>query len=296
MNWQDLQILLMFQRHETLAKSAAALGVDLSTVSRRLRALEADLAAPLLENVGGKLALTALGEEAARAAEAMDSESNALRRLLQGREAVLSGTLRVALLDVFVRFHADLLESFGAAFPDVQLELYSATPRAHNLTRREADVAVRASRQPDETLVGRKALRIEYAVYAARPLVERCGRGWSALPWVGYDATANATVTDAWMRRHDLVDGVRARVDTPAALFHAVEAGVGAAPLAVPYARRCPDLVELSDPLPGFGTDLWLLTHRDLRRNGRVRAFLDHMYAGLAEWRRAANEPSRSGL
>ena len=294
-NWHDLQILLAFRRHATLARAADTLGIDISTVSRRLRALEADLGVRLVENVGGRLTLTSFGEEAVRAAEAMDVESDALHRLLKGREAVLSGSLRVALLDVFVRFHIDLLESFATAYPDVTLELFSTSQRLHNLTRREADVAVRASRRPDEALVGRKALRLEYAVFAARSLVERAGDYWRSLPWIGYDESAGATETEAWMRRERLVERVRMRVDSPAALFQVVEAGLGAAPLAIPYATRSRDLVRLSDPMPGFGTDLWLLTHRDLRRNARVRAFLDHMYDGLAEWRRTAPKLAPDG-
>ena len=291
MNWHDLQILLAFRRGGTLQKSAAALGLDISTVSRRLRALEADLGAPLVENVRGRLTLTAQGEAAARAAEAMEAESDSLHRTLTGRDAALSGTLRVALLDVFAAFHMDLLEAFKAAYPQVVLELLCSTSRTHSLTRREAEVAVRVSRRPDETLVGRKVMRLDYAIYASEGLVARRGRDWRALPWIGYDLSAKPAVTEDWMRRQGVRDSVRLRADSPAAVFRAAEAGAGAAPLAMPYAERCRGLVRLSEPLPGFATEVWLLTHRDLRRNARVRAFLDHMYEGLTEWRRAGPEP-----
>lgn len=288
MNWHDLQILLAFRRQGTLQKSAAALAVDISTVSRRLRALEAELDAPLVENIQGRLTLTAQGEAAARAAEAMEAESDALHRDLKGRDASLSGTLRVALLDVFATAHMDLLEAFKAAYPQVVLELLCSTSRTHSLTRREAEVAIRVSRRPDETLVGRKVLELDYAVYASRDLVARGGRDWRALPWLAFDLAAQAAVTEDWMKRQGVLDQVRLRTDSPAALFRAAEAGAGAAALAMPYAARCPGLVRLSDPLSGFGTEVWLLTHRDLRRNARVRAFLDHMYEGLTAWRRAA--------
>ena len=287
MNWHDLQILLAFRRQGTLQKSAKALGLDISTVSRRLRALEAELDAPLVENIRGRLSLTAQGEAAARAAEAMEAESDSLHRALKGRDASLSGTLRVAMLDIFAEVHMDLLEAFKAAYPQVVLELLCSTSRTHSLTRREAEVAVRVARRPEETLVGRKVMPLDYAVYASEALVARGGRDWRDLPWIGYDLSSEARVTEDWMKRQGVRDKVRLRADSPAAIFRATEAGAGAAALSMPYAERRRGLVRLSDPLPGFATDVWLLTHRDLRRNARVRAFLDHMNEGLTEWRRA---------
>ncbi len=295
MNWQDLQILLAFRRQGSLQTAAKALGLDISTVSRRLRALEAALDAPLVENIRGRLSLTAQGEEAARAAEAMAAESDSLQRALKGRDAALSGTLRVAMLDVFADFHMDLLEAFKAAHPQVVLELLCSSSRTHSLTRREAEVAVRVARRPEETLVGRRVMRLDYAVYASEALVARGGRDWRALPWIGYDLSAEARVTEDWMKREGVLGKVRLRADSPAAIFRATEAGAGAAALSLPYAERCRGLVRLSAPLPGFATEVWLLTHRDLRRNARVRAFLDHMYEGLAAWQRAGPGAAAAG-
>ena len=284
MNWHDLQILLAFRRQGSLQKAAGLLGIDISTVSRRLRALEAELQTPLVENIGGRLILTSQGEAAAGAAAAMEAESDSLHRALKGHDASLSGTLKVATLDIFAAFHMDLLEAFKAAHPQIVLELLCSSSRPHNLTRREAEVALRVARRPGDTLVGRRVLRLDYAVYASRDLVERRGEDWRALPWLGFDLAANAAVTEDWMKRQGVLDSVRLRTDSPATLFQAAQAGAGAATLAMPYAARCPDLIRLSEPLSGFATDVWLLTHRDLRRNARVRAFLDHMYDGLATW------------
>ncbi|MEO1182494.1 MAG: LysR family transcriptional regulator, partial [Cyanobacteria bacterium J06636_28] len=141
MNWSNLQVLLTFDREGTLQKTAAKLAMDISTVSRRIRALEADLGQKLVENISGRLVLTTFGEQAVQAAESMAAESDHLQRVIQGKESALSGVLRVALLDILVFFHQDLLQSFSAQYPHITLELVSGTSRVHSLTRREADVA-----------------------------------------------------------------------------------------------------------------------------------------------------------
>ncbi|MGJ3245885.1 MAG: LysR family transcriptional regulator [Elainellaceae cyanobacterium] len=281
MNWADLQVLLAFQREGTLQKAAAKLGVDISTVSRRIRALETDLSSKLVENVSGRLVLTANGEHAVHAAEVMVEESDNLQRVIKGAENVLSGVLRVAILDALVFFHQDLLLSFSARYPHITLELVSGTSRVHSLTRREADVAIRVSKQPDDTLVGMRALHTEYAIYAHRSVADRPPDNWAALPWIGWDAASNARMIDAWMGKNVPIEQIRFRVDSAIAQFTLAEAGGGACILPVVYADLSGQLVRLSEVLDGFDTDIWLLTHRDLKRNGRVQAFLEHFYKGL---------------
>ena len=287
MNWSDLQVLLEFRRKGTLQKAAKSLGMDISTVSRRIRALESDLDSKLVENVSGRLVLTSYGERAVQAAETMEVESDNLQRQVKGEENALSGVLRVALLDLFVLFHTDLLNAFQVRHPKVTLELVSNTIRVHSLTRREADVAIRVTKQPDDTLVGMRALHIKYAVYAHRAIAKPAH--WGELPWIGWDSAANARMIDAWMEKHVPSEQVRFRVDSPAAQFSLAEAQGGACILPVAYADLSDRLVRLSDDLKGFETDVWLLTHRDLKHNARVKAFLDHFYEGLETLREMQN-------
>ncbi len=291
MNWSDLQVLLTFKREGTLQKAAEWLAMDISTVSRRIRSLESDLGSKLVENVSGRLVLTSHGERAVQAAAVMEIESDQLQRHVKGQENALSGVLRVALLDLFVLFHADLLNNFKLQHPRVMLELASTTIRTHSLTRREADVAIRVTQQPDETLVGIHVLHIKYAVYAHRSIVDAGtdteSARWDTLPWIGWDSAAHAHVTEAWMANHVPTKQICFRVDSPAAQFILAEAGGGACILPMAYADLSTSLVRLSEALKGFDTDVWLLTHRDLRYNARVQAFLDHVYKGLEPLRDA---------
>ena len=286
MNWADLQILLAFEREGTLQKTAAKLGIDISTVSRRVRVLETDLGSKVVENIGGRLVLTSYGEKAARAAEHMEIESYNLQREAKGKDTLLSGVLRVALLDLFTLFHSDLLKSFTNHYPQVTLELISGTTRLHNLSRREADVAIRMSKIPYDTLVGIRALHTEYAVYAHQAMANCLTADWKKLPWIGWDLSANAYMIDNWMEKYVPAEQVRFRFNSPVSQFIMVEAGAGACILPTVYAEKNTNLVRLSGVLEGFDTDMWLLTHRDLRRNARVQTFLDYLYKGL--------EPDRS--
>lgn len=285
MNWSDLQILLAFEQEGTLQKAAQKLDVDISTVSRRLRTLETDLGAKVVENVSGRLVLTTQGERAVQAAVAMAEESDHLQRALQGKESQLVGILRVALLDLMVMFHQDLWQSFATRYPHISLELVSGTTRVHSLTRREADVAIRVADQPDDALVGMHAFRTEYAVYAHRAIADSTPDGWAELPWIGWDLSVNARKSHAWMEKQVPSEQIRIRVNSAIAQFTLVKAAIGACILPVAYADRNDELVRLSEDLEGFGTSIWLLTHRDLRRNGRVQAFLNHFYQGLASFR-----------
>ena len=290
LNWSDLQVLLAFQREGTLQKAALRLGMDVSTVSRRIRILEADLSSKIVENVSGRLVLTSYGEQAVQAAEVMEAESDNLQRVVKGKDSVLSGVLRVALLNVFMLFHADLLNAFRIRYPHIRLELVSGTTRFHSLTRREADIAIRISKQPDDTLIGIRLLHTEYAVYAHRMIADTPSTRWDILPWIGWDPAANARMIDAWMEKHVPTEQVRLRVDNSVAQFIMAEAGAGACILPMVYAELSDKLVRLSDVLEGFDTDMWLLTHRDLRRNARVQAFFDYFYKGLEPFRSHQNE------
>ena len=281
LNWSDLQILLVFHREGTLQKAATKLKVDISTVSRRIRALETDLEQKLIENISGRLVLTSFGEQVVQAADAMASESDRLQRIIKGKENNLSGVLRVALLDMLVFFHQDIFQSFSVAYPRITLELISGTSRLHSLTQREADIAIRVSKKPDDTLVGMRVLQTEYAIYAHSEIAESSFKSWATLPWIGWDPTVNARMNDAWMKKHVPSEQIRFRANSAISQFIMTESGGGACILPSIYGDLSNKLVRLSDDLKGFDTSVWVLTHRDLRRNGRVQTFLDHVYKGF---------------
>ncbi|TNE47317.1 MAG: LysR family transcriptional regulator [Deltaproteobacteria bacterium] len=282
MNWSNLQVLLAFHRKGTLQKAAEDLAVNLSTVSRRIRELEKELGVRLIQNVSGRLVLTEAGIKVVLASEAMEVESDTLLRQLSGQEEELSGVIRVGLLMFMLEQHKQWFATFMQRYPKVNLELLVDSSRLHSLNRREADVVIRASNAPQETLIGRKVLDIDYAIYAHKDLVEE-QPDWRKLPWVGLDPSVQAKMTDAWMESNIPSHRVRARVDSLMGLFTMTRLGTGACILPKVYANLFPELVPMSGTLEGFDYSLWVLTHRDLHRNARVRLLMEHLYECFAE-------------
>jgi DNA-binding transcriptional LysR family regulator len=201
-----------------------------------------------------------------------------LDRLVLGRDARLSGSLRVTTLDVIATQHSDILASFCRRYPEICLEtVVSNTPQS--LTKREADIAIRVTNSPPQHLVGKRLGRLEFGPYAATSLIESRDdpSDLESYPWMAWDEKLNARMTEHWLKTHVPRAHISVRVDSSAANLSLLEAGAGAAFAPCLWADASAHLQRLQGPEPGFGMDLWMLTHPDLRHTGRVRAFIDHM-------------------
>ncbi|WP_424812925.1 LysR family transcriptional regulator [Roseococcus sp. YIM B11640] len=280
LSWEDIRLVHAVAEARNLPAAAALLGVDHSTVFRRLRQAEARLGRPLFERHRAGYALTPAGEEVAALAARMDADVTAVTRRLAGQELKPSGEVRVATSDSLL---ADLLmpifARFRAACPEVRLDVVTGNA-ALNLSRRDADVAIRATDAPPETLVGRRAARIAWALYGAVGAAPAEDPDWVAL---GDNLAAMKVVRHA---REAVAPGrLVARFDTVLGLAHAVSEGIGIGHLPCFVGDAWPSLKRLSPPEPDFASDLWLLTHPDLRSTPRVRALLDFVAAQLATLR-----------
>lgn len=286
-DWDHLRYFTAAATTETLGEAARRLGVNATTVGRRLEALEASLGVRLLERTRDGLARTEAGEDALQTAERIEALMDGLRRRLTGQDEALRGVLRVTTIDLVAVHEAELFTTFAATYPDVDLEV-STTDTPRNLTKREADVALRWTNAPPDLLVGRKLACAEYALYGAA----RHARRWSrmpldALPWLGWDEATSAAATRDWMRHHAADARVVARFDSALAMQAALRSGLGVAFAPCVYGDADPRLRRLRDVEPGFSLDVWALTHADLRRTARVRAFLAHAADHFAARREA---------
>src|SRR5690349_23075063 len=204
----DLPLILALVRKRTLAGAAEQLDVDLSTVFRRLNALEARLRVRLFDRSARGYQLTAAGERAASAAERVETELLALDREISGRDQQLSGVLRITASETLS--HAvlpRLFAAFHAVHPRIQLVL-SIDNRMLDLARREADVALRVQRPDDASLFGRRLTGIAWAFYGptdgtSRPdgralNLRRDGRSYnfSRHAVIGWDEPARIIASD----------------------------------------------------------------------------------------------------
>ncbi|MBB1498121.1 LysR family transcriptional regulator [Paracoccus sp. MC1862] len=278
-NWDDLRLFLAVARAGTLSGAAREIGVNHSTVFRRIGAFEEALGVRLFDRLPSGYALTAAGEAMQESALRVEEEIAALDRRVTGQDLRLSGIVRITTVDMLAQgLLPRHLLAFRRAYPGIEIELTVGNATL-NLTRREADVALRVGNQPPETLVGRRVGRLVFAVYGAN--ADGATEPLTGQPWIGFDAE-HAPLVRAFA---EFLPDVRPafRVNSVAAAIAAARAGLGLATLPCGVADLEPELRRIA-PLPeSFTLDLWLLTHEDLRRTARIRAFLDFMAEALAQ-------------
>ena len=285
-NWDDLRVVHAVATRRTLSGAAQVLGVTHSTVFRRLGSIEAEMGVRLFERYRDGYTPTPAGETAAAAAALFADQMASLEMQLSGQDLRPSGTVRIATTDTLGAIIMPHLVELRRQLPEIRLEFAISNAMA-NLTRREADVAVRPTPAPLEYLVGRRVADIAHAVYGSDQYFARRG-GWSASvhEWIGLDEVLNETAIGRWMRAHVPQDHVAFRVDALPALRDAACVGIGLAVLPCYIGDTAPGLRRAKQKgLPDLHSALWLLTHQDLRRTARVRSVMDFLAVALASER-----------
>jgi DNA-binding transcriptional LysR family regulator len=276
----DLDLILALVRGSTLAEAARRLEVDASTVFRALQRLEKKLGQQLFQRsrsgyLPGEQALTL-----AQHAERMEVELEQARAAVDQASGAVTGLVRLTTTDTL---YSDLLlpalAPISARHPGLEFEL-SATNALANLSRREADLALRPSRKPPEHLVGRKIGMLRYAVYAAPVYLREFP---ADLPldrhtWIAPDEFLPEHPSVAWRQKHLPKVRPRLRCNAILPVAQAVQAGFGVAILPCYMARAFSALTALTEPLEECSADLWLLTHPESRHLRRVSV----MFAELA--------------
>ena len=278
MDWDDLRLFKAVAEGGSLSAAAAALGVNHTTVFRRLNGLEKTLGVRLFERRRSGYLLTASGEELAQTAGDVAGQIDTVARRIQGRDVRLRGPLRVVTRDTLLqRLLTPHLAGFRDAYPLVDLELIiSNQPPGLN---REAHVAVSPTNTPDEQLVGRRAASIAFAVYGAHNYLALNAElaDLTTHDWIEPSGALVQMPPFAWMKR-TLVDArIVFRVNTYMGVLDACRAGMGLALLPCFLADDDPHLERLGAPNRDLDIGLWLLTHEELRHTARVRAFMDFM-------------------
>ena len=290
LEWDDFRLVKIIAEANGLAGAADKLGVNHSTVFRRLGQMEENLGVKLFERHRTGYVLTTAGEEMTALAEQMEENVTAFTRKLAGQAVSPAGELRVTTNDtLLVHLLTPIFARFIKNCPEMRLDVVLAN-QALNLSKRDADVAIRATDDPPETLVGRRVATIAWAIYGRKAdfpdvrgpddvaLADLFDRHWVALG----DNLATLKVA-RFVREHVAPDNIVYKVNTVLGLSEAVEAGTGIGPLPCFIADVSPNLVRLADINADFAAGLWLLTHPDLRQSARVRAFMDFMAAEIVK-------------
>lgn len=268
-------------RHGSTVAAARALETNQSTVQRRLTALERRIGKPLATRSPAGYRLTELGRELVAHAEGVEQAVLAFEQQLQSATRGASGVLRIACPEpiVYRISQSALLERFKAKHPDLRVE-FVMSDKYVDLSKGEADVALRSGDTDDAELVGRKIADSLWAVYASEDYIARHGRpqrveALESHPLVGLDESMGKHRATTWLARVAPNARIVARNNSVLGLVYAVKAGIGVAPLPTAVGDNEPGLVRVLGPIPELARIWRLLAHPDVRRTPRVSAFFD---------------------
>jgi DNA-binding transcriptional LysR family regulator len=293
MEWDDLRYVLAINRAGGLNAAARTLGVNPSSVFRRLGALEKRQEVRLFERLRSGYRLTPAGEAFAEAAERMEEEVLKVQRHVKGADTRLEGHIRVSLPEEAAQYLVPRwLAEFRQTYPGLSLEI-STGSQFVNLSKREIDVVIRGTSAPPEHLVGRRASRLGMAAYASKRYLDRVGRGrpLADYAWLGLSGALGQTPMAQWVGENVPESSIQARVDLIAAARAMLGADMGCTAMACFVCDGDPALERIPGTHQVLKTDIWVLTHPDLRRSARIRAFLQFFATRLA-----AIEPELMGL
>jgi DNA-binding transcriptional LysR family regulator len=289
LSWDDFRYVKAIADTRSLAGAADYLGVNHSTVFRRLAQIEQQLGSRLFERSRAGYSLTTCGEEMVELAGRMGDDIISFERKVTGQDLRPSGELRVTTSDlVLLHLLSEILVGFRRAYPEIVLDVVVSNQRL-NLSKRDADVALRAIYQNPDPLAGRKIARIAWAVFgptalageAFDPIVD--GRRHQWLAFADHVSIARAM---KWLKDRVGEKHIVYKANTMVGLAEAAARGMGMALLPCYVGASVAGLVQLSPPLPELEGELWLITHPDLRNTARVRAFLDFCAAEIAQRRK----------
>jgi DNA-binding transcriptional LysR family regulator len=299
--WDDLRHFLAFARAGSMQAAAKALGVNQSTVQRRIAELEECVGHRLVERHLGSYGLTALGEELRPAAEGVEAAVTFFERHLAACDKGLTGTVRVTCgssVAACLR-RTPLIDAFHARHPGLRVELV-ISDRHLDLSKGEADIAIRLGEPKDEALVCRKIADASWSVYASRGYVERHGRPDKPEDIndhliVDCDVSIANYPGARWLRSAAPHATVATRSDHWQGLILAVKAGAGLAALPHFQGDNESELIRVIDNI-GLVMPFYLLMHRDMQQTPRVRAFVDFVASEITSFRALlSNEAVASG-
>lgn len=274
----DLEILLAIYRGGTLAAAAERIGVDSSTIFRCIQKMERGIGQPLFSRSRTGYRPTELGLQLAEKAEAIEVELESARSAAQMTPEAIAGSVHITTTDTILHgLLAPQLSVLKQAHPLLQFELETAN-RLANLSRRDSDIALRATRTPPEHLIGKHLGPIRVALFASQRAGLAAGdKIENKTCWIAPDEALPDHPSVSWRKRYYPKANVAYRVDSILTVAEFIRLGLGVGIIPLFLAKNYPDLVQLTDVLDECQTELWLLAHQESRHLRRVSAVYGHL-------------------
>jgi DNA-binding transcriptional LysR family regulator len=287
LSWDDLRVLVEVARQRSLLHAGRVLRLSPSTVARRLEALEAALGRKLIHRTTLGTSLEPGAEGLLALAEDLDRQLQAERRDVQGADA-FGGVVRVSIKEGFARPVARVVSAWRRAHPETQIELVSEQ-RVVDLSRREADLALRTVRSSGKTLIEKKLGTFRFGLWAAPSYLERRLRDAHLRPgdfarhdFVGFEGALRKAEQEQWL----VAQGATRfpfRSNSDAAILTAAAEGQGVCITVDAFARDTPGLQRVTCELPLPSVSVYLVTHRALRDVPRVRGVMRALEQAVRE-------------
>jgi DNA-binding transcriptional LysR family regulator len=292
-DWNDLRYLIAVFRSGSTIAAAKTLGVNQSTVHRRLAELERRVGLTLVTRHTAGYRLSELGEAMVGEVIAVETAVHALQFKIQGLKHDLRGVVRVTCPEPTVSriVASGLIDRFHERYPDLAIE-FVTSDRYLDIAKGEADIAFRSGEPVDETLVGRKICDSIWAIYASKSYVQHFGRPASVADlanhaMIGFDGIMENHRVAKWLPQAVPNARIVIRNNSMLGTISAAKAGLGIAPLPTTLGDADETLIQVLPPVPELTRSWYLLSHPDLRHTPRVAAFVDHVLGDIPALRSA---------
>lgn len=287
MDWNSLKVFLAIARRGSLSGAANDLVVNHSTIFRRLNAFEENIGGKLFERINNNYELTSLGHELLDLAQNIENSFDGIERHIVGKDFQPKGIVKItAPNNIAYRYLPRYISDFNVEYPEILIELLVSN-QTFNMTNRQADIAVRATSSPPEHLIGRQVSTFNWSVFGGKKYGDRFGLPANIEELINHSligATGAMSRLSAfvWLDKH-FRNQVITRCDDLTAMSYFVESGQGLAFLPDDQCR--PELIRLFGIQESKPSNLWLLTHPDLRNVERIKLVMQYLTKAFShEW------------
>ncbi len=279
-NWGDLKVFMAIAQEKSLMGAARCLGVTHSTVFRRINGFEADVGTKLFKRAADGFELTEQGKDMLFYVNNVSDNINSIDRMLTNKDDELCGNIQLtAPHNLAYRYLPSYVYDFNQSYPDINLDIMVSNAD-YNLSRCEADIAIRATASPPEHLIGWKLFSLPWGVYASQSYLDECEAPQTAQDLAQHKIVACTPELAKlpafkWLYNQISQDNIIVRCNDLVSMARFTIGGLGLTVL--PDDQACPELTRLFSLPNNICSDIWLLMHPELRECSRLQVFKNHL-------------------
>lgn len=302
LDWNALKFILKVAESGSTAKAARSLGVNATTVMRKITAFEQAFGTVLFRKKQSGYETTLECDALVEQVRRMEDRARIIHDDILHSDLVMRGTISVSTVDsVMISVLGPCFESFARTYPNIDVDISMSTDRV-NLHRKDADVAIRATRKPPDNVRAIRLSGLSFCIFGPIGRAEEDRQSpYSDLTWIGPGGALKNAPINEWMKRNILPKSIRMTADTFQSARALAEAGAGSVILPCCLGDTSPGLARLSEPLGEMDTELWVMIAPDLEQSPRINLFVEHiqkevlLHGALMEGRKPLQHAGASG-